>query len=143
MELARWLDVILIPVVFASIFVFAFDERLGDTKLFVRVMAGLFCGLVSALVFGLVSELIAATITHHASALINENIYAGAVLMLLPLALERGDWLLGAGLLWSLLWTRSEGAWLGLAGALAITRRQRLFQAAASPLNRGGRARCS
>lgn len=59
-----------------------------------------------------------------ASALLNQNIYAGVVLLLLPLALERGDWLLAAGLLWSLLWTKSAGAWLGLAGALAITRRR-------------------
>ena len=74
MELARWLDVILIPVVFASIFVFVFDERLGDTRLFVRVMAGLFCGLVAGLVFGLVSELIAVTISHHAPDLVSEAI---------------------------------------------------------------------
>lgn len=59
-----------------------------------------------------------------ASALLNQNIYAGAVLLLLPLALERGDWLLGIGLLWSLLWTKSAGAWLGLAGALALTQRR-------------------
>lgn len=58
------------------------------------------------------------------SALMNENIYAGAVLLLVPLALERGDRLLAAGLLWTLLWTRSAGAWLGLAGALAITQRR-------------------
>lgn len=58
------------------------------------------------------------------SALLNENLYAGAVLLLLPLALERGDWLLGAGLVWTLLWTRSAGAWLGLAGALALTQRR-------------------
>ena len=59
-----------------------------------------------------------------ASALLNQNIYAGAVLLFLPLALERGDWLLAAGLLWSLLWTKSAGAWLGLAGALALTQRR-------------------
>ena len=58
------------------------------------------------------------------STLLNQNVYAGAVLMLLPLALERGDWLLGIGLFWSLWWTRSAGAWLGLAGALAITQRR-------------------
>lgn len=69
------------------------------------------------------------------SALLNQNVYAGAVLMLLPLALERGDWLLGLGLFWSLWWTRSVGAWLGLAGALAITQRR------ASPLwSRAGMA---
>lgn len=60
-----------------------------------------------------------------ASALVNQNIYAGAVLMLLPLAVEKRDWLLAGGLLINLCWARSVGAWLGLSAALLITRRWR------------------
>lgn len=60
-----------------------------------------------------------------ASALLNQNAYAGAVLLLLPLAAERRDWLLALGLVWTLWWTRSVGAWLGLSVALALTQRRR------------------
>lgn len=59
-----------------------------------------------------------------ASALINQNVYAGAVLLLLALAVEKKDWLLTIGLLWSLAWTRSVGAWLGLSAALFLTQRR-------------------
>ncbi len=58
-----------------------------------------------------------------ASALFNQNVFAGAILLLLPFAARRGDPLLGAGLLLCLWWTRSVGAWLGLAGALVLHRR--------------------
>lgn len=60
-----------------------------------------------------------------ASALVNQNIYAGAVLMLLPLAVEMRDWLLALGLAWSLCWTHSLGAWLALSAAVALTQRRR------------------
>ncbi|MFH2202517.1 MAG: O-antigen ligase family protein [Elusimicrobiota bacterium] len=60
-----------------------------------------------------------------ASALVNENVFAGTILLLLPLALEKKDWLLAGGLFVNLLWTRSVGAWLGLAVALLVTQRGR------------------
>ena len=56
------------------------------------------------------------------SALVNPNVYAGAVLMLLPLALETGDRLLALGLLISLSWTQSVGAWLGLFSSMLLSR---------------------
>lgn len=59
-----------------------------------------------------------------ASALLNQNIYAGAVLMFLAIAVEKKDWLLALGLVWTLCWTRSLGAWLGLAVALGVTQRR-------------------
>ncbi|MFH1724547.1 MAG: O-antigen ligase family protein [Elusimicrobiota bacterium] len=59
------------------------------------------------------------------SALVNVNVYAGAVLMLLPLALEKRDWLLAAGLGVSLWWASSVGAWLGLFAAFVLTGRWR------------------
>ncbi len=60
-----------------------------------------------------------------ASALVNQNVYAGAILMLLPLALETRDWLLAFGLLLNLWWAHSVGAWLGLSAALVVTLRFR------------------
>lgn len=57
------------------------------------------------------------------ASLLNQNVFAGAILMLLPLAVQRRDWLLSATLVLCLWWTRSVGAWLGLAAALAFTRR--------------------
>jgi hypothetical protein len=60
-----------------------------------------------------------------ASALLNQNVFAGAILMLLPLAVQERDWLLSAGLLLCLWWTKSVGAWLGLSAALIVTRRGR------------------
>ncbi|MBI5630351.1 MAG: O-antigen ligase family protein [Elusimicrobia bacterium] len=58
------------------------------------------------------------------SAFLNQNIFAGTVLMLLPLCVQKRDWILCAGLLCALAWSRSVGAWLGLAGALTLNRRQ-------------------
>jgi hypothetical protein len=58
------------------------------------------------------------------SAFFNQNVFAGAVLMFLPLAVQKRDWFLSAGLLVCLVWARSVGAWLGLAGALVLTRRE-------------------
>lgn len=60
-----------------------------------------------------------------ASALLNPNVYAGTILLLLPLAAEKRDWPLALGLLWSLAWTRSVGAWFGLSLALVLTQRRR------------------
>jgi len=57
------------------------------------------------------------------SALLNQNAFAGAILLLLPFAARRGDGLLVAGLLVCLWWTRSVAAWLGLAGALILHRK--------------------
>lgn len=57
------------------------------------------------------------------SALLNQNVFAGTLLMLLPLAAQKRDWLLFGGLLACLWWAHSVGAWLGLAGALILTRR--------------------
>ncbi len=62
--------------------------------------------------------------TRPPSAFPNQNVFAGAILMLLPLAVQKRDWLLSAGLVVCLLWARSVGAWLGLAGALVLARRQ-------------------
>lgn len=58
------------------------------------------------------------------SALLNQNVFAGALLLLLPIAVQLGDWPLAGGLVLCLWWTGSVGAWLGLAGALVITRRR-------------------
>lgn len=57
------------------------------------------------------------------AAFVNQNVFAGAILLLLPLAARRRDWPLAAGLLLSLWWARSVGAWLGLAAALLLRRR--------------------
>lgn len=57
------------------------------------------------------------------SSLLNQNVFAGAVLLLLPVAVRRGDGLLAAGLLLCLWWSRSVGAWLGLSVALVLHRR--------------------
>lgn len=57
------------------------------------------------------------------SALLNQNVFAGAILLLLPFAARRGDAPLAAGLLLCLWWTHSVGAWLGLAAALLLHRR--------------------
>ncbi len=53
----------------------------------------------------------------------NQNVFAGAILLLLPFAARRRDPLLIGGLLCALWWTRSVGAWLGLAVALLLSRR--------------------
>lgn len=58
-----------------------------------------------------------------AAVFLNQNVFAGAILLLLPPAARAGDWALGAGLLLCLWWTKSVGAWLGLAAALVLHRR--------------------
>ena len=63
------------------------------------------------------------------ASLLNQNVFAGAILLFLPLAVEQRDWPLAAGLLLCLVWTRSLGAWLGLAAALVLLRRGRLWTA--------------
>jgi len=72
------------------------------------------------------------------SAMSNVNVYAGTVLLLLPLALERRDWLLAAGLVLNLWWAHSVGAWLGLSAAVVLTsswrERSRLVLGAAGAL---------
>jgi len=55
---------------------------------------------------------------------LNQNVFAGTILMLLPLAVQNDDWALAAGLLVSLVWSHSVGAWLGLGGALLLWRRR-------------------
>lgn len=57
------------------------------------------------------------------SALSHPSVFAGAILLLLPVAVRRGDGALAACLLLCLWWTRSVGAWLGLAAAAAAHRR--------------------
>lgn len=57
------------------------------------------------------------------ASLLNQNVFAGMILMLLPLAVQKRDWVLAAGLLLCLWWSKSVGAWLGLAAALASTRK--------------------
>ena len=46
--------------------------------------------------------------------------YAGAVLMFLPLSLEMGDWLLTLGLALNLWWAGSIAAWFGLSAAVGV-----------------------
>ncbi len=55
-----------------------------------------------------------------ASAFPSSAAYAGAVLLLIPIALERGDKLLASGLLITLCWSGSVGAWLGLFAAFVL-----------------------
>lgn len=57
------------------------------------------------------------------SALLNQNAFAGAILLLLPVAARRKDWVLSAGLLVCLWWAHSIGAWLGLSAAVLLHRR--------------------
>lgn len=57
------------------------------------------------------------------SALLNENAFAGSILLFLPLAVAKSDWLLSFLLFVCLCWSRSVGAWLGLAAALMLLRR--------------------
>ena len=54
---------------------------------------------------------------------LNANVFAGTSLMLLALAAQKRDWLLAGGLVLILFWERSVGAWLGLGGALILSRR--------------------
>jgi O-antigen ligase len=57
------------------------------------------------------------------ASLLNQNVFAGAALLLLPVAARRRDVPLVAGLLLCLWWSRSVGAWLGLSVALVLHRR--------------------
>lgn len=66
------------------------------------------------------------------ASLLNPNVFAGAILLLLPFAVARRDWLLSALLLLCLFWTRSAGAWLGLAAAVLVARRRGAWTAAAA-----------
>lgn len=61
--------------------------------------------------------------TRPAATFLNQNVFAGAILLLLPVSVRARDWALSAGLLLCLWWTRSVGAWLGLSIALALHRR--------------------
>ncbi len=58
-----------------------------------------------------------------AATFLNQNAFAGAILLLLPIAARAEDWALAGGLLLCLWWARSVGAWLGLAVALILHRR--------------------
>lgn len=58
------------------------------------------------------------------SAFMNQNVFAGSILLLLPLAVQKRDWFLATALVLCLWWTKSVGAWLGLAAALVLARRQ-------------------
>ena len=54
---------------------------------------------------------------------LNQNAFAGAILLLLPVAARAGDGALAFGLLVCLWWTKSVGAWLGLSVAVLAHRR--------------------
>ena len=58
-----------------------------------------------------------------ASTFLNQNAFAGAILLLLPVATRARDWALAFALMLCLWWTRSVGAWLGLSVALILHRR--------------------
>ena len=58
-----------------------------------------------------------------AATFLNQNVFAGAILLLLPIAARAEDWALGGGLLLCLWWSHSVGAWLGLSIALILHRR--------------------
>lgn len=58
-----------------------------------------------------------------AASFLNQNAFAGAILLLLPIAARAEDWALAGGLMLCLWWTRSVGAWLGLSVALILHRR--------------------
>ncbi|MBI4423316.1 MAG: hypothetical protein HY554_06295 [Elusimicrobia bacterium] len=102
--------------IFAAMAALSKDERTGIDQA-VRASAWVLMSLAFYQHFTLGVE-------SPASALPGPSVYAGAVLMLLPLAVERGDWLLGLGLLWTLCWAKSPGAWFGLAAAVAVTQRR-------------------
>lgn len=57
------------------------------------------------------------------SAFLNQNVFAGTILMLLALAVQKNDYILSAALVVCLWWTKSVGAWLGLSAALMARRR--------------------
>jgi hypothetical protein len=66
------------------------------------------------------------------ASLLNPNVFAGAILLLLPPAVARRDWVLSALLLLCLFWSRSAGAWLGLAAAVMLVHRRGWRTAAAA-----------
>ncbi|MCX5797278.1 MAG: O-antigen ligase family protein [Elusimicrobia bacterium] len=69
------------------------------------------------------------------ASLLNVNVFAGAILLFLPLAVTQKDWILTALLLLCLTWAHSVGAWLGLAAALLLVRRPgRVWTVAAAVL---------
>jgi hypothetical protein len=59
------------------------------------------------------------------ASLLNPNVFAGAILLLLPAAVARKDWFLAGLLILCLSWAHSVGAWLGLAAAVLVSRRGR------------------
>jgi len=65
------------------------------------------------------------------ASLLNENIFAGAILLFLPLAFSEQDWLLCGLLLLCLCWARSVGAWLGLTASLLLLLRRGPLRTAA------------
>lgn len=72
------------------------------------------------------------------ASLVNPNVFAGAILMLLPLALHRGRRLLAFALVVALFWTRSLGAWVALSAMLlAFFYRRSAFAFGASLLVAG------
>ena len=62
-------------------------------------------------------------VTRPAATFLNQNAFAGVILLLLPVAVRVDDWALAGGLLLCLWWSRSVGAWLGLSIALILHRR--------------------
>jgi hypothetical protein len=54
------------------------------------------------------------------SALVNPNVFAGYLLLVLPLALDRGRRILSFVLVLALYWTRSLGAWLSVSALLLV-----------------------
>jgi hypothetical protein len=50
-------------------------------------------------------------------------VFAASILLFLPLAVSKRDWLLSGALVICLWWCHSAGAWLGLAAALLVMRR--------------------
>ena len=61
--------------------------------------------------------------TRPAATFINQNVFAGVILLLLPVAVRAKDWPLAVVLMACLWWTRSIGAWVGLSVALILHRR--------------------
>ena len=59
------------------------------------------------------------------ASLLNPNVFAGAILLLLPAAVARKEWFLAGLLILCLSWAHSVGAWLGLAAAVLVSRRGR------------------
>ncbi|MBI5625295.1 MAG: O-antigen ligase family protein [Elusimicrobia bacterium] len=75
-----------------------------------------------ALVLVVAWQLLAEGRARPPASLLKENIFAGACLLLLPLAVQRRDYVLTAALAAAMLWTRSVGVWLALALAGILAR---------------------